>query len=450
MNTRNLGDSTPQDYPYISRLVLYLFCGYVIAWYLQIGERWPLLGSLRFEFIYAALLSVFVFIYSKSIQLKCPILPYLFFYLVVLIIQIPLSEDINTSTNIFIDRIIKFSFLGIFIVTFVRSPTDLKYFLGAFFLACMKMGQEGVYGKITGGSMWENQGVMRLHGVTSLYQHPNSYAGMALGTVPFIFRLWPISGRFIKIAFAILMLFATNIILFSGSRTAYVGVFGLMFFFWITSKAKKRLFLIGLIAFMAGLAVMPGQYFDRLQSIYTLQEKEGASATTRIQILEDAVEVFIQNPFGIGIGAFPAVRQKIFGRMQDTHNLYLEIATNLGIQGLIIFALLLFKTLKLLHSINRDASEQIELLRKGMLKENDTGELAKRAKDHANDLALISATASSVFLFIMMRLILGLFGMDLYEIYWWFAFGLTIALFNMNMISTAKTNSILGLNPTTN
>ena len=46
-----------RTYPSMNKVVLSLFCGYVIFWYLQMSYRIPVLGSIRFEFFYAALLS---------------------------------------------------------------------------------------------------------------------------------------------------------------------------------------------------------------------------------------------------------------------------------------------------------------------------------------------------------------------------------------------------------
>lgn len=63
--------------------------------------------------------------------------------------------------------------------------------------------------------------------------------------------------------------------------------------------------------------------------------------------------------------------------------------------------------------------------------------------EHLKDLKLIDATAKAVSMFIVIRLVLGLFGMDLYEIYWWFSAGLVVALFNMNKYAEIKTNKLL-------
>jgi Mg2+ and Co2+ transporter CorA len=48
-----------------------------------------------------------------------------------------------------------------------------------------------------------------------------------------------------------------------------------------------------------------------------------------------------------------------------------------------------------------------------------------------NDLKLLKAVSLATTAFIIIRLTLGLFGMDLYEIYWWFAIGVTTALYSM-------------------
>jgi len=110
-----------------------------------------------------------------------------------------------------------------------------------------------------------------------------------------------------------------------------------------------------------------------------------------------------------------------FGRSQDAHNLYFEIATNLGIQGLFIVGLLIYKMISILRYIRITASKIIEKLN---LNDQDNFPVI-------SDLRLIEAVSLATIAFIILRLILGLFGMDLYEIYWWFALGITVSLYSM-------------------
>jgi putative inorganic carbon (hco3(-)) transporter len=423
------------SYPYISKTFLLMFCGYVIIWYLQIGNRIPALGAIRFELIYATILIVIAFLFTPKIKTDCPLIPCVILYFLVIAIQVPFSYDFDHSWDVFVDRIIKFSFMAFFIVAFVRSPSHLKYFLGAFLLACFKMGQEGFIGRITGSLMWENQGVMRLHGVTDLYSHPNSFAGMALGVLPFVYSLWNVSNKVTKIFFVILSIFSINIIIFSGSRTGYVGLivfWGIICYGYIKQNSNPmKILFIGISIGTLSFFFIPHDYVERFDTIFTLQEKEGHSSEKRIVIIKDAVQIFAEYPLGVGVAAFPKIRYDRFERSQDTHNLYLEVATNLGIQGVIIFAVLIYKLYCTLLNIKSKVILQQKQLNNLLNSNAISNAKLLQGQQHLADLKLFSATAVGVILFVSVRLALGLFGMDLYEIYWWFCIGLTIALFNI-------------------
>jgi putative inorganic carbon (HCO3(-)) transporter len=416
-------------YPAVSKPLLLLFCGYVVIWYLQIGYRIPALGDIRFEFIYAALLTVLAFFFTPKIPTDAHFLPYIVLFFIVIIIQVPFSYDFDTSWDVFIDRIVKFAFMAFFIIAFVRSPTGLKYFLSAFLLACLKMGQEGFTGLITGSLLWENQGIMRLHGATPNYEHPNSFAGMALGTLPFVYYLWPVSNKKEKIVLILIGIFSATVVLYTGSRTGYVGVVAFLLFIFFTSEKKAKFLVVSTILIVSTLPLIPSDYTGRFDSIFTEKDKEGHSIEMRKQILEDAWEIFTENPLGIGVRAFPKKRMDTFGRSQDTHNLYLEIATNLGIQGLVVVSLFIYKMLAVLRRVKSSAQNLLSKITAVERRSNSA--LVK-------DLKLIKAAALATGAFIYIRLALGLFGMDMYEIYWWFALGIAVSLYGMmNRIASA-------------
>lgn len=431
-NTSSENNSTeflPIEYPRVPLVYLLLFCGYIIIWYLQIGYRWPKFGAIRIELLWALLLIALSFTMRTSFM--SPLLKYLGFFFLTLIIQVPLSHNFDHSWEIFVDRVIKFAFMSYFIIVFVKSPRDLKFFIAAFLLACFKMGQEGVTGVLSGNLVWENQGVMRLHGSTPNYAHPNSFSGMAMGTLPFAYYLFPVVNKYVKIILLLLFGFATNIVLYTGSRTGYVAFVIFWLFVIYKSEYRKRLVLLVIPMLIMTIFIIPKQYQERFTTIYTGQAKEGHSEEKRIQILKDAIQVFAIYPLGVGVSAFPKVRMDMFDRSQDTHNLYLEVATNLGIQGFIAFFLFVFMMLCMLNRMQQEFDRKILMLyqiKPADLLENWTE--AKRAYLH--DLKFLKAITQAVFMFIIIRLALGLFGMDLYEIYWWFALGLTISLYNMN------------------
>src|SRR5262249_50419028 len=67
----------------------------------------------------------------------------------------------------------------------------------------------------------------------------------------------------------------------------------------------------------------------------------------------------------------------------------------------------------------------------------------ERLRSQLDDLKFMHATANALWVFLVIRLVVGAFGMDMYEVYWWFMSGLTIALFNINRIARAKTEALV-------
>lgn len=432
------------SYYHSSLIVFILFLGYVVYWYLQGGYRFPILGAIRFEFLLGSVLSIAgIQSYFSNPNREHSGLSYwvglLFF---IMIIMVAFSYVPAISYDVFIDRVFKFAMLGFFIAALVTTPMRLGFFIGAFLFCCLKMGQEGLLGMITGSLMWENQGIMRLHGSTPNYQHPNSFTGMALGSLPFVFYFYQIVPWYLRLVLLLLLSLMLNIILFTGSRTGYVGlIIGVFFLCW-KSANRMRAFFILLFVSCGLFPFIPQDYIDRAQTIFTGQEKQGASTEARKEILGDAWQIVMDNPLGVGVHAFPAVRRDRFGRTQDTHNLYFEVATNLGIQGLIVFGGFILSLLKVLSRMKVSVTYQIDLVRKELIKVQPENLRARYFQNHLRDLSIMRGTCQAVYIFILIRLILGFFGMDLYEIYWWFALGTTVAIWNLNTVARRRTNAL--------
>jgi len=356
-----------------------------------------------------------------------------------MVIQIPFAANPVMAKFIFFDRgVFKFTMMGFFIVVMVQSPRTLLWFLLAFLFACFYVTQESTQGLISGGLYWENQGVMRLHGSVRMYAHPNSLAGLAMGVIPFVIFLFPVvKSKIIRIGF--LAVFCTSLIcvIFSGSRTAYVAIIALLLYWWVVSRKKTRFLMIGIIVLGIAFPVVPQQYRDRLKSI-TGEEAQGHSKTSRILILEDAWEIFLSHPGGVGLASFPAVRMERFGRRQDTHNLYFEIGTNLGLQGLVAFFAFLYFLFRGNYHSYKFFQGRFRQFAPYLHHSGLSPPVRRALKGFQSDMLFLMAVVKAVAGFVFVRLMLGFFGMDMYEIYWWFAVGLTVALLNMTMAVAAK------------
>lgn len=418
--------------------VMALFCVYVLVWFLQVGYRVPPLGKLRVEFLIGAvLIGMAVMVGRAAASKSVPAIPEVvstrtvlngaIALFVCIAVQVPLSVDFDLSWTVFFDRVVKFGFMGIFIATFVRSPRDLRWFLGAFLLACAYITQESFRGAISGNMIWENQGVPRLHGDTPMFQHPNSLAGLAAGVLPFAIFLWPVATKLWQRGFLLVGAgTAAAVVMYSGSRTSYVGILALVLYVMFASRHRVRLALLLAVLMPVTWVSIPEAYRARFETIFTGKEIEGHSMDARKTILKDAVAVFASHPLGVGVAAFPVVREQMFGRMQDTHNLYLEVATNLGFHGLIVFLVYVTLMMRTLLRIRDQAQWYLDAVMRSA--QSPDAAPAVTNGSAAEDLRLIHATATAAGGYILLRLVLGLFGMDLYEIYWWIGLGLCLAL----------------------
>jgi putative inorganic carbon (HCO3(-)) transporter len=110
------------------------------------------------------------------------------------------------------------------------------------------------------------------------------------------------------------------------------------------TTAKKIIAGAGIIAILFAFAPH-NPVASRLASSFDVQE---GSNQGRLSNWQQAFNVISKNPFGVGIGAYSlavnpsaSYREPIYA-----HNLYLDIAAELGIPAALIFTIILFITFK--------------------------------------------------------------------------------------------------------
>jgi putative inorganic carbon (HCO3(-)) transporter len=442
-NTQSIHISTA-DYPRAPLLIFVIFLVWVWGRYIEIGVRGGgLLGAVRFEFTIGTLLILLCLPVLAATPLSIMRSKYVIcgitLLLVTMVVQIPFAARPSLAQGIFVDRVVKFAFLTVFIAVLVRSPKAMMWFVVVWMVSIFWITAESVRGLLSGSLVWQNQGISRLHGAVPIYFHPNSLAGVSMGAVPFIVFLWPVWRRWWQ-RFALLALLVTSMVcvIFSGSRTAYVAILSFLVFWFVRSRHKVRWLVLALVLTPIALIALPQEYKDRFQTIGA--EEEDGSTIARKQILRDAWDVFLDNPGGVGLGCFPVVRAVRFGRSQDTHNLYLEVATNLGIQGFLVFMFFVGAMMTGSFSAYRAYQRQVESLRRIQLAALPRAMLTA-LKVHRANLEFLKAVANATAGFIFIRLVLGGFGMDLYEIYWWFGAGITISLVELIDRTSQRTRS---------
>lgn len=397
------------------QLASYLVGFYIFAFYLELHYRISFLQTIRFQFTYGALVGACCLLAnmkdSSAAHGLNSVTKAALTLIFILGIYTIFSYDRDESVRVFSDRVVKFALVSFFIYAASRTVADLRVIIAFMLLAWLKIGSEGFIGWITGNLVWENQGIPRLHGSTFMLGHPNSFSGFAVGCLPFtVFLFMCTKNIFLRMGLLLILGFALIIIMATGSRTGYLALaLGSIYFFFTLKRNKLKTLLIAIPIIIIGLNYVPDSYKGRFESIFTGEEKEGHSTEARKTILKEGWEVYVTHPMGVGVQAFGKVRNEMFGTSQNTHNLYLEVLTNIGPIGLVVFLVFVYQLIKR-NVVN------IKLL------------ITRNPKElPPNDHFLLNLSKATLG-FIFLRLLLGIFGMDLYEIYWWIALGITLAL----------------------
>lgn len=449
---------TLSPYPTLSIVQIGVFNLLIFIWWLEVGLRFPVLAAIRFEFLVAVTaIGIALFRLQSAAKTRprarqpkvednSDIIRCIVIFIIVLTISLPLAINFQIAWERFFNRVVKLALIGVLISQFVVSPTTLRVYLFTLLMAFMKIGQEGFLGKITGSMVWENQGVPRLHGTGgTMFGDPNSLSGKTVSTVPWIWYLYPtIQRHWVKILVAVQLVFAINIIIFTGSRTGYMTCIAVAFFIVMFSPHKRgRLILMLIVVAITVVTFLPPEYKERFMSSFTGQEAEGQSSASRKALLADSFQAFLDNPLGVGIACFPTY-QAIGGRnAQDTHNLYTQLLAETGIQGFICFVALLTVVLRKVGRSRRAFMALIAKLEARRAKPPDANRELLEAE--LRDARLLFATSNALIVFVLVRLSLGMFGHDFLEIYWWMAAGMAMSLHNMRLIAERRCEELLAV-----
>jgi putative inorganic carbon (HCO3(-)) transporter len=413
---------------------------YTISVYTSLAERLEFLAAVRHELIIGAVLAVMCIWVLTALPVnmapsRWTILAIVLLFLVMLS-QIPFAADPVRAWDTFFNKIFKQALFAFFILVLIRSPQHLRWFLAALVFSLFWVYQEAIRGLITGDLIWANQGIPRLHGSVDLYRHPNGLSLIAVASLPFIINLLPVLKRkWTKLFLLGTAALALPCILYSGSRAGYLGTLAVLFVWWAQSPKKIRGVVLVGVALLAAVLFLPDEYKGRFMTIGE-ETQEDSSKEARERLIRYAWEMFQENPFGVGVDGFLVLlRQRIGDLAQPTHNLYLQVATHLGIQGFMIFFFFvwaLFSSFK--QTLKTMANIQAMLARAGKQVQDISLPGRRQLSQIATDLRYVTAVTKAARMYLIMLLVNGMFNHSLYQMPWWLTCGLAVSLANISRI----------------
>ena len=174
---------------------------------------------------------------------------------------------------------------------------------------------------------------------------------------------WPICVAFFfmarglkKALWAVALLVMLIGVQLTYSRSGFLAVaLAAMLVLWEFGIRARRFHLIfvgGLLGILL-LVVMPGHYMARLASIVNGNEANSmdrGSMAAREGLLVKSIQTAVHNPiFGVGAGNF----EVLGGSWRVAHNTYTEIAAEAGFPALILFLMVMYRTVRNLRVVRK-------------------------------------------------------------------------------------------------
>ena len=193
------------------------------------------------------------------------------------------------------------------------------------------------------------------------FVHPNILAMFLILLIPISYRLFAFIRPKYKYLYGVVFAMAGGAIFASYSRGCWVGLAAAMVIVTGYDVAKKRIFKKKTLGVMALVALIAGVFAIKYGGIVAArfddaEESLFASRTSsRISLAKDALRIISEHPLlGTGLNNYKLFANPETAGLRIVHNVYLLIAAEMGIPGLLLFLLFFFEvirsSLKLLKS----------------------------------------------------------------------------------------------------
>lgn len=285
------------------------------------------------------------------------------FFILYCILVIPFSIHIQPAIT-FVRKLISVALL-FFLTTHLSElgpKTFKKHVLIVLLVSSCLSALFSFYTTIIGENIFshfQDDTLVRISGASDI--SPNDYAYMIFLPIAISLRgIFKTIGkkRFLYICCCIILLLA---LVFTYSRSAIVAL-GISCFLTAIILGKKITgthITILLITFSVSLPLLPDAFKDRMLTLISITEssvtEQELSLVRRANYYTVGLNIIKEHPFlGAGPGNFPALHAspsfqsipEFYGSQRMPHNLYLQIVTETGLVGLVLFLVPIFIIIK--------------------------------------------------------------------------------------------------------
>jgi putative inorganic carbon (HCO3(-)) transporter len=402
-------------------LAFRLFLLFVGCWFIHVSERVGFLGVIRFDLLLlASICGLMLTLESNS---KPALIPKLILGIAAYtVVTIPFVQWPGSVVSAGLPNFIKAIVFYFFTVQLVTTESQLKKLLTVFVLGQTFRVMEPLYLNQTQGywgsftTMMGDNGIEfmeRLAGSPFDVINGNGLAAVIVTVVPFLHFLGPLTwiGTVIYLLYLPLGLYTLTL---TASRSGLLALAMTVAFMWRHSKRKAIFGLLIVIAVAVGVQQSSADLYDRYLSIFSSNTKNAATAAGRTRGMYDDFEVALRRPvFGHGIGTSLEANANFGAGAAVSHNLYTEVAQELGFLGLALF-------LVLQVTVTRSVAKTLSAL---------------KLRESSSDFLVRFSMALQAWLWMNLFFSFASYGLSSYE--WYFIAGLSEVLRRLALQETA-------------
>jgi O-antigen ligase len=263
----------------------------------------------------------------------------------VILLTVPTSIWPGGSVRVFLDLYIKVALIFMLMVNCATSPRRIERICWVIVLAFGYISAQAWRDYALGRNLWEGHRVGGAMG--GFFENPNDLALNIAAFLPlalmYVQRPGPFFKRALSAAIVVLMIGA---LFFTKSRSGMIGAIAMVgVYLVVTRSLKPTTILAGIVAAMLVVPALPQTFWERMASITDESKDETGSREARKVLIEQAWLIFLEHPItGVGAGQFmnygPPGRAE---KWRVTHNVLLQIAAEIGVFGLMLFAYLIWR-----------------------------------------------------------------------------------------------------------
>ena len=320
---------------------IYGTISYFIILNAKLGDMYPALGAIRFEFVAAVVVVASIFVKGKGWSHILPqnstINKNFWILLAVGMLSVPLAVDPRVSWDNGGYTLFKLALFYFMIVASLNNKSDAKKLIWAFVLVTFWIAYEPVINYTRGVASVHGYGAVAIGSFGAATGHVALANTLNQGIPMTVLLALSMGKKKNKIILFLIAFFIVVGVIFTKSRGGFLGLLAIAVGFIYFSKQKVKMMAVMGI-FLGLILLISGDIYLSHISTITHGIHGSRSSSDRYLGLLNGISMMIKRPIlGVGIGCYAEARSRYFGYYFYSHNLYGELFGELGLASIVWF-----------------------------------------------------------------------------------------------------------------